>query len=385
MVRVVRVPLPEPGIFMAQAIRVLLVDDHPMAREGLRRLLEMEPDINMVGEAANGEEAMSKVQSLSPDVILMDIRMPTMNGLEATQLLKSKNLRGKVIVLSFIDAYLAQAIEAGACGYLTKDVDRDELVDAIRRVHRGELVLGRSLMSNPRVGEHVVKRLQEMACAPIKEGATQANGADEVGIVAAPQGTLDTAPAAEKEGGGAEGDRREGRPPDGTTTILFSDIQSSTALPERLGDYRAQEILRAHNAIVREQVSSHRGFEVKSMGDGFMVAFSSARRALQCAISVQRAFSSYNDDHADQPVLVGIGLHTGETVREADDFYGRNVILAYRITEQAKGGQILVSSLLKELTQSAGDIRFGEARQVPLKGLDGTHWLYSVHWKLNGK
>ena len=382
MVRVVRVPLPEPGTVVSESIKVLLVDDHPMAREGLHRLLEMEPDINVVGEAANGEEAMSKVQSLSPDVILMDVRMPTINGLEATRLLKIKNLRGKVIVLSFIDEYLAQAIEAGACGYLTKDVDRDELVDAIRRVHRGELVLGRSLMSNR---EHVVKRLQEIARAPIKKGATQAPEPDEVGIVVEPQGTLDTAPTAEEKGSASGGVRVAGQPPDGTTTILFSDIQGSTALPERLGDYRAQEILRAHNAIVREQISSHLGFEVKSMGDGFMVAFSSARRAVQCAISIQRAFSSYNDDHADEPVLVGIGLHTGETIREADDFYGRNVILAYRITEQAKGGQILVSSLLKELTQSAGDIRFGEAREVQLKGLDGTHQLYSIHWELNGK
>ena len=382
MVRVVRLPIPIPRESSGQAIRVLLVDDHPLARGGLHRLLDMEPDIDLVGEATNGEEALSKVQSLSPDVILMDIRMPNMNGLEATRLLKGRGLGGKVIVLSFIDEYLAQAIEAGASGYLTKDVDGDELVDAIRRVHRGELVLGRGLMSNPKVGEDMVKRFQEMASEQV---AIQYLGADDLSNFAEPNRSFDIAPVVEGQRDGGEGGTWVSRPPHGTTTILFSDIQGSTALPERLGDYRAQEILRAHNAIVREQISSHLGFEVKSMGDGFMVAFSSARRAVQCAISIQRAFSSYNDDHADEPVLVGIGLHTGETIREADDFYGRNVILAYRITEQAKGGQILVSSLLKELTQSAGDIRFGEAREVQLKGLDGTHQLYSIHWELNGK
>ncbi len=374
-------PLAKSGTSMGQAIKVLLVDDHPLAREGLRRLLEMEPNINMVGESANGEEAMSMVQSLSPDVILMDVRMPTMNGLEATRLLTDSGLGGKVIVLSFIDEYLDQAIEAGAYGYLTKDVDGDELVDAIRRVHRGELVLGRGLMSNPKVGEDMVKRFQEMASEHV---AIQYPGADDLSNFAEPNRSFDIVPVAVGQRDGAEGGTWVSRPPHGTTTLLFSDIQDSTALPEQLGDYRAQEILHAHNAIVREQISSYEGFEVKTMGDGFMVAFSSARSGLLCSIAIQRMLVSYNDDNAGQPVEVGIGLHTGETIREANDFYGKNVILAHRIAEQAKGGQILVSSLLKELTESAGDIRFGEARQVQLKGFDGTHWMYSVHWKLNG-
>jgi len=341
----------------------------------------MEPEIDIVGEAANGEEAISMVQSLSPDVILMDIRMPTINGLEATRLLKSKRVGGKVIVLSFIDDYLAQAIEAGACGYLTKDVDRDELVDAIRRVHGGELVLGRSLMSNPRVGQHIVKRLQEIAWGPAKEGATKAPWTDELGSVAEPQGNLGAAPTAEEKGSGTGQVIWEGRPPEGTTTILFSDIQGSTTLHEKLGDIRAQEILRDHNAIFREQVSSHGGFEVKSLGDGFMVAFSSARRALQCAIGVQRAFLSYNDAHTDEPLYVRIGLHTGELIQEMDDFFGKNVILASRIADQAIGGQILVSALLKELTESGGDIQFGEEREVELKGLAGVSRIYSVVWE----
>jgi len=364
---------------MGEAIRVLLVDDHEMAREGLRRLLDLEPAIQVVGEASDGQEVVSQVQSLSPDVILMDVQMPTVNGIDVTRLIKRSGMGGKVIVLSFIDGYLAQAIEAGAEGYLTKDVRRDELVDAIRRVHQGELVLGGNLMSNPKVGEDVVKRLHEIAWGHGTEGADQHPGMAQAGSIAGRQQTLGKTPAAKEKV--KSGDVQwDGRAPDGTTTIFFSDIQGSTAMTEKLGDYRAQEILRAHNSIIREQVSSHGGFEVKSMGDGFMLAFSSARRALQCAIAVQRTFSSYNDAHADEPVRVSIGLHTGETVREADDFHGRNVVLAYRIAEQAEGGQILVSSLLKELTQSAGDIRFGEAQEVQLKGLTGTNRVYEVLW-----
>ena len=169
--------------------------------------------------------------------------------------------------------------------------------------------------------------------------------------------------------------------PDGTVIILFSDIEGSTQMTERLGDQRMQQILRGHNDIVRHQVAAYGGFEVKSLGDGFMLAFSSARRALQRAISIQQAFTAYNREHAEEPVRVRIGLHTGEFVQEMEDFFGKNVILASRIADQAKGGQILVSALLKELTKSAGDIRFGQVREVELKGLAGVNRVYAVEWE----
>jgi class 3 adenylate cyclase/tetratricopeptide (TPR) repeat protein len=168
--------------------------------------------------------------------------------------------------------------------------------------------------------------------------------------------------------------------PDGTVTILFSDIEGSTEMTERLGDRRWLEVLREHNAVVRSQVSAHGGFEVKSQGDGFMVAFSSARRALDCAIAVQRAFASKAEEDPDGEIRVRIGMHTGEAIRERDDFFGRNVILAARIAAEADGGEVLVSSLLKELAESSGDIAFGEAREVTLKGLSGSYRLHAVEW-----
>ncbi len=166
--------------------------------------------------------------------------------------------------------------------------------------------------------------------------------------------------------------------PDGTVTLLFSDIEDSTPMAERLGDLHWMQVLRDHNAIVRACVARHNGFEVKTIGDAFMVAFQSARRALLCAVEIQRAFSAYSDEHPEQAVRVRVGLHVGEPVREADDFYGKSVILASRITGQARGGEILVSSLLRELVESAGDIRFDDGRDVTLKGLTGTHRLYAV-------
>jgi len=175
-------------------------------------------------------------------------------------------------------------------------------------------------------------------------------------------------------------DLRPHAAPDGTVTILFTDIEGSTAMTERLGDQRWLELLRAHNEIVREQVQAHGGSEVKTIGDGFMVAFGSARRALQCAVDIQRAFAAHNEEHPEEPIRVRIGLHTGEAIKEAEDFYGRHVILASRIADQAQGGEILVSSLLKELTESAGDVRFGEGRQMELKGLSGRHRVFEVAW-----
>jgi class 3 adenylate cyclase len=171
---------------------------------------------------------------------------------------------------------------------------------------------------------------------------------------------------------------RSAAAPDGTVTILFSDIEGSTALNERLGDVRWLALLRAHNRVVREQVEACGGFEVKSQGDGFMIAFASARRAIQCARAIQEAIARDLGDNPDGPIRLRIGLHTGEAIREESDFYGKNVVVAARIADEAKGGEILASSVVKQLTESAGDIGFEDAREVELAGLAGTHAIYKV-------
>ncbi len=175
-------------------------------------------------------------------------------------------------------------------------------------------------------------------------------------------------------------DLRPHAAPDGTVTLLFTDIEGSSVMTERLGDIRWVELLRAHNALVRDQVRAHGGYEVKSEGDGYMIAFGSARRALQCAIAIQRAFAERNAQ-AEEPMQVRIGLHTGEVIKDADDFFGRHVILAARIADAARGGEILVSGLVKELTASGGDIAFGEGRELELKGLSGKHPVHAVAWE----
>ena len=166
--------------------------------------------------------------------------------------------------------------------------------------------------------------------------------------------------------------------PDGTVTILFTDIEGSTQLNERLGDVRWLELLRAHHVVVREQVHEHGGFEVKAQGDGFMIAFPSARRAVQCARAIQQAIDSELGDDGDTPIRLRIGLHTGEAIREETDFYGKNIVLAARIADRARGGEILASSVVKHLTESAGDLQFENERELELDGLSGTHTVYRV-------
>jgi class 3 adenylate cyclase len=197
---------------------------------------------------------------------------------------------------------------------------------------------------------------------------------------AAPGRPAPAARAADDDEADWRDDLRSVAAPDGTVTILFSDMEGYTEMTERLGDLKAREILYAHNQIIREHVVSCGGFEVKSQGDGFMLAFAGASKALRCAVAVQRAFVDYDDKHPEEPIRVRMGLHTGEALKEADDFLGRTVIIASRIADEAKGGQILVSALLKELTDGTGEFEFGDLREVKLKGLTQTYRLYPVEW-----
>ncbi len=167
--------------------------------------------------------------------------------------------------------------------------------------------------------------------------------------------------------------------PNGTVTILFTDIEDSTRLTERLGDRAWMSLLHEHNTIVRDQAARHEGFEVKSQGDGFMLAFPSSSSALRCAIGIQRALASRPSK--EEPLRVRIGLHTGEAIREAEDFYGKTVITAARIAAEARGSEILCSSLVRELSQSAAEFDFAGQTETELKGLTGVHRLFSVDWR----
>lgn len=124
-------------------IRVLIVDDQQMIREGISLILKSHPDIEVVGEAANGREGLAKVEETEPDVVLMDISMPELNGIDATVMVKRRFPQVKVLTLTVHDAegYILQLLRAGASGYIVKKAAGDELVEAIRSVQRGDYYL----------------------------------------------------------------------------------------------------------------------------------------------------------------------------------------------------------------------------------------------------
>ncbi len=130
---------------MNKDIRILLVDDHQIIRDGLRRVLELEDDMKVVGEAGNAKEAFTQVESLSPEVVLMDVKMPEMNGIEITRQLREQHFACKIIMLTLYDEYVDQAIEAGAKGYVLKSAKSKEITEAIRQVYRGQVVISETI------------------------------------------------------------------------------------------------------------------------------------------------------------------------------------------------------------------------------------------------
>ena len=162
-------------------------------------------------------------------------------------------------------------------------------------------------------------------------------------------------------------------------TVLFTDVEGSTALTQRLGDAKARDVLRQHERIVREALKAHGGSELKTMGDGFMASFSSATRALESAIAMQRAFAEHNEA-AEEPILVRVGLNAGEPIAEEEDLYGTAVNLAARICGHAEGGQILASNVVQELAAGKG-FTFADMGEATLKGFDEPVRLYEVRWE----
>jgi DNA-binding NarL/FixJ family response regulator len=149
-----------------QSIRVVIADDHALVREGTRQILEDQPGLEVVGEAQDGEEAVALVSRLDPDVVLMDIAMPKLNGIEATRLIKQASPATSVLVLTAYDddQYIYALLDAGAAGYLLKNVRGEELAQAVRAVAEGESVL------HPTIASKVFKHYISPGQATAEEG-----------------------------------------------------------------------------------------------------------------------------------------------------------------------------------------------------------------------
>jgi DNA-binding NarL/FixJ family response regulator len=296
-------------------IRVLVVDDHAVVRHGLRSFLDLQAGISVVGEAEDGAQALAVAGDVRPDVVLIDLVMPVMDGVTATRALKSESPSRRVVVLTSAsdDESVLASLRAGADGYLLKDAAPADVAAAIRSVYAGE----------PLLHPEALRRL------------TRALGAEQ-------------------------------RRPEGTVTLLFTDVQGSTRIVAELGDDAALELFEAHRRLVREAARRGDGHEVSLQGDGFLLAFASARAAVGCAIEIQQAGGR---------LRVRAGLNTGEVIAGEDGYFGRAVFLAARVAAEASAGQILITAATRGLLP---DLLVREACRCRLKGLPGEHPLYEV-------
>lgn len=144
-------------------VQIMIVDDHPFFREGLRRVIAAERDVAVIGEASDGEEAIAQAEALQPDVILMDINLPKMNGLEAMQRIKDLFPQISVVLLTAYDdaEQVYGAIRGGASAYHAKDVDPNQLVETVREVNAGRYVIGGETLTEDEVGEWLLEKFQQ--------------------------------------------------------------------------------------------------------------------------------------------------------------------------------------------------------------------------------
>ena len=168
--------------------------------------------------------------------------------------------------------------------------------------------------------------------------------------------------------------------PSGPLTILFTDMEGSTTLADRLGDAAAQEVRRAHNEIVRAALAANGGNEIKHTGDGIMASFGIASAALQAAIAIQRGVAQHKEAHPDSPLGVYIGLNAGEPIAEDDDLFGTSINLAARICDHAQPGQIVAANVVRELA-AGKQFLFADLGETELRGFEDPVKLWELRWQ----
>jgi adenylate cyclase len=169
--------------------------------------------------------------------------------------------------------------------------------------------------------------------------------------------------------------------PDGAVTLMLSDIADASIAADRLGPERWEQVLRDHSALVEQVVAKFGGELIRSERDGFLASFNSAHAGLYAAVELQRAFTGVAGEADDQTLAARVGVHSGFVIANPDQLLGRNVVLASRIAAQAKGGEILVSSTLKQYTERDPSFKFEPHGEYHFKGVVGEHIVYLVRWR----
>ena len=165
----------------------------------------------------------------------------------------------------------------------------------------------------------------------------------------------------------------------GFRAIMFTDLKDSTRMTTLYGDAKALHLLHVHNALTRNSLNAHRGREIKHTGDGIMASFASVPDAVECAIAIQKAFAAYNQEHAEAPLYLRIGMSAGEPIEEHGDLFGKAVQLAARLCAHAQPAQILIDQVV--LDQWSGkQLPFADLGEVTPKGFVHAVRVYEVQW-----
>ncbi len=169
--------------------------------------------------------------------------------------------------------------------------------------------------------------------------------------------------------------------PDGALTLLFTDLDGAADLRAAVGEERWGDVLRERKAVLEPVVAEHDGAVVRDREDGSLVVFGSAHAGARCAIALQRAFDGRRLGGSERPVAIRVGVHSGFVIVSADDYLGRNVVLGARIADRARGGEILVSSALKEYTETDPSLSFEPRGEMHFRGVLGEHAVFAVPWR----
>ncbi|HKW60868.1 MAG TPA: AAA family ATPase, partial [Candidatus Dormibacteraeota bacterium] len=165
---------------------------------------------------------------------------------------------------------------------------------------------------------------------------------------------------------------------EGTVTIMFTDVEESTRLLSTRGFTASHEIMKAYETIIDEKVAQHAGRRIKGLGDGFMISFGSVRHGVECALDIQQAIAEYSKQNPERKLRIRIGLNTGEVVEEGGDIFGAAVNVAARVAGKAKGGEILVSEIVRQLVGPVAEIKFDFRGHYKLKGFPDRWRLHEV-------
>jgi pilus assembly protein CpaF len=165
---------------------------------------------------------------------------------------------------------------------------------------------------------------------------------------------------------------------EGTVTIMFTDVEDSTRMLSTRGFTESHEIMKAYEAIIDEKVAEHAGRRIKGLGDGFMISFGSVRHGVECALDIQQAIAAYSMQNPERKIRIRIGLNTGEVVEEAGDIFGAAVNVAARVAGKAKGGEVLVSEVVRQLVGPVAEMQFTVRGRYKLKGFPDRWRLHQV-------